>query len=971
MAEWTPQRVTLNILEVEGDDKYFDPGRCMADVKLNSGANIQLDVADPENMGTLQIKDQFDTLRITLKDKTRSIVYGSVNFDAEMFNAHPVAKQWISLHSNSLSDAFKGKIGKDDRATPRILLGYDTVPYDATGERGRTATRRTKETLQQDRGSHDSRRKRSAREISKQSNSNFVVRSNQSRVVSHRDAGGTKTTKVEKNMSSSNRVSSSHQISSSHRVSSNLNVSQRSPKGLSSSIGRGSSTGVRESVRASLKSNMRGKSHMVGGLDHDQAEKDIGRKTSTIINDFNRETNAISSEENRVMQKLDGITKSNAKLERDEDDMINLRNKAVKELDSIRNEAKNIQDEEDHKQDVLLTELEQLENELQDIETNLEEEQMIARQGPDGQITLGGISIKDEQEINDIKQETQEVLEEIRDAIKSNRIPIEESSFDPTFRVDLDDHAKDLIEKEKERHAIELDIAELEGDFKGDNVAADINEANLNYQRTQRDALQKEYDRVVSMYDGVGHDTKRKLDDETNELDDLRDYLRRLENDKVHYRTEIEHLKSDPSLNYSLDGGSVFDDEIKRKLKDAENAEKSRREAEVELDKLYDQWRYRIDRSIDEAYVRLTGPEDKAKSSEIKRVILETDKVTRSLNNLIADKEKLENLLYLRKTNNRLTGTMKTDEKSFHSRMSTIQKEDRELMDELNKSDNALLAKNTALRELDDKIRILSRKYADLEAEAQEKKGLISSLRIKHDHLRLEIERLRGLVNEDEIARLETELRQKEQHLKDLQLDVEDAEEEVIEWREKIILKQRIVKSRSQSRMLLFDPDPNDPVDKRIADYVLSHITTVPVKKVGKNKYLFGTKNIQIVRTNTGPMVKTTDGELVELEHYLETSHDLELQKLDALGDDEHLVVDEKNDFKYGQRGDFSKQGLRSASDQDFHPVKKNISNVMAGMGDKRNESIRQSAATFKGYDEEDAYSPNKSRHGRNRKRNF
>ena len=122
MTEWTPLRVTMSILEVEGDDKYFDAGRCVADVKLNSGANVQLDVADPENSGALQIKEQFDTLRITLKDKTNpTTAYGSVSFDAEMFSNHPVVtKQWITLNSNALSDAFKGEVGKEQRRTPRI-----------------------------------------------------------------------------------------------------------------------------------------------------------------------------------------------------------------------------------------------------------------------------------------------------------------------------------------------------------------------------------------------------------------------------------------------------------------------------------------------------------------------------------------------------------------------------------------------------------------------------------------------------------------------------------------------------------------------------------------------------------------------------------------------------------------------------------------------------------------------------------
>lgn len=946
MTDWTPLRLTISILEIEGDDKYFDAGRCTADVKLNSGANIQLDVADPENQGSLHLKEQFDTLRITLKDKTRpSTVYGSVSFDAEVFSEHPVTKQWITLHSSALSDAFKGEIGKDERKTPRILLGYDAIPYSSSGGRGRTTAKRTKETSQLDRGSDDSRRKRSVRSKPTGSGGKFVVQSNSSRIVSHRDTGGTKVTKVEKVVTSS----SVNSASGSARV-----TTTRSPKvGLSASIGRGSATaarsstsGARESQRTSkIKTNLLGTmvSKMIGGLDHDDTHKEINQKTSTIVNDFNRETGAISAEETRIMQKLEGFMKSNAKLAQDENDLVALRNKAVKDLDSIKNEAKVIQRDEEKAQNQLIVELETLEQELQDIEAQLEDEEHIRSQGPDGQLTVGGIQIREtEQNLNDIKEETQMVLEEIRDAIKNKKIPIEESSFDPTFRLDLDDHAKDLIEKERERHIIELDIIELEGSGKGDVAAAEINEANLEYQKTQRDALQREYDRVVSMYDSLALDVKKQLDEETREVEDLRDYFRRLESDRNHFRLEIDHLKSDPSMTYSLDGGSVMDDEIRQKLKQVEDAERSRRAAEVQLDKLYDEWRFRIDRVIDDSYAKLTAPEDKARLTEIKKYIIEGDKSTRSLNALIADKEKLENLLYLRKTNHRLTGTVKLDERSFHTRMTAIKKEDRELMEELNKSDNALLSKNTALRELDDKIRILSRKYADLEAEAQEKKGLIASLRIKHDHIRLEIDRLRGLIDEDEIARLELELRQKEQRLRDLQAEVEESESLVVEWREKIILKQRLVKSRTQSRVLLFEPDPNDPIDTRIADYVLSHITTVPVKKLGVGKYLFGTKNIEVINTSTGAKVRTTTGQTIDLDHFLATYHDQELQKLDALGDNEELVVDEKDDYRY-------QENVRMGQGYD--------GGIYYGNTSMKNTSAydnRATSQTFRGYEDEE-----------------
>jgi hypothetical protein len=140
----------------------------MAHIKLNSGANIQLDLDDPDNSGSLYLKDQYDTLRIAIKDKSTQQNFGSVSFDAETFRDNSVGKQWITLHNSSLSDAFQGDIGRDQRDTPRILVGYDSIPQNEGDERGRTTAKRTKETSQLDRGSHDSRRKRSAENVQRE-----------------------------------------------------------------------------------------------------------------------------------------------------------------------------------------------------------------------------------------------------------------------------------------------------------------------------------------------------------------------------------------------------------------------------------------------------------------------------------------------------------------------------------------------------------------------------------------------------------------------------------------------------------------------------------------------------------------------------------------------------------------------------------------------------------------------------------
>ena len=432
MTDWTPLRVTLSILEVEGDDKYFDPGRWVALVKLNSGANFQLDLGDPENSGSVHLKEQFDTLRITVKDKSKGTVYGSVSFDVETFRDHPVTKQWISLHSSSLSDAFKGEIGKDQRHTPRILLGYDAIPHSGEENRGRTTSKRTKETSQLERGSDDSRRKKSARD-KQRAGGNLIIKSlmegSRSRIINPKETSVTKVTKVERQGSGSNRGSKAEPS----RFSSSF--TKRVGKGISASPQFTRSSGIR--------------SLLVGGFEHGEVEKDIGNKTNNIVADFHRETGAIAAEENRILKKLELWEESNAKLDQDEKVLKLLRDKAAKDLDNIKLEARTIQKDEENKQRELIGELETLEQELEDIENQLRDEEAINRQTGGGQLTIGGIELRDEQEINAIKQETELVLSEIRDAIKRNQITADESSFDPLFREDLDNHAKDLIEKRK------------------------------------------------------------------------------------------------------------------------------------------------------------------------------------------------------------------------------------------------------------------------------------------------------------------------------------------------------------------------------------------------------------------------------------------------------------------------------------------------------------------------------------------
>ena len=62
---------------------------------------------------------------------------------------------------------------------------------------------------------------------------------------------------------------------------------------------------------------------------------------------------------------------------------------------------------------------------------------------------------------------------------------------------------------------------------------------------------------------------------------------------------------------------------------------------------------------------------------------------------------------------------------------------------------------------------------------------------------------------------------------------------------------------------------------------------------------MFGTRNIEVIEDSSGAWVKTIEGERIDLEKFLGSYHDKEMQKLDVLGDNEELVVDEQDDYKY------------------------------------------------------------------------
>ena len=95
-------------------------------------------------------------------------------------------------------------------------------------------------------------------------------------------------------------------------------------------------------------------------------------------------------------------------------------------------------------------------------------------------------------------------------------------------------------------------------------------------------------------------------------------------------RKKTEGLRSEitVSMGFELENEKDIDDEIRKKLNEVEEAEKLRKDAQAELDKIYEEW------SNKKVYSNINSGRDQDQLDEIKQLIKENNEVARSVNEL-------------------------------------------------------------------------------------------------------------------------------------------------------------------------------------------------------------------------------------------------------------------------------------------------------------------------------------------------
>lgn len=408
-----------------------------------------------------------------------------------------------------------------------------------------------------------------------------------------------------------------------------------------------------------------------------------------------------------------------------------------------------------------------------------------------------------------------------------------------------------------------------------------MKDANIEYQKNHLDALKNELSRANKYYDQILDEVKSKINDESKDIKDLERDLKNKKDERERLRKKTESLRSDhdnQSIDFEADNEKDLDEQVKSKLRQVEEAEKNRKLAQGELDKIYENWNMKLNEHVNLAYANSVDSRDQDQLKEIKQLIKENDEVSRSVNELLE--------------------TFDFDIQGMTENLQRLREEDTLILEELKRAEDAIQAKQHTLKYLDERVLSLTEQLESIQSEADERRAHIEQLKSQVETARAEIE----AAGDDDVDTkdLEKQLASKQDEVRELEKKVKIKEALYDEWREKIGIKHKVIERRSKSRKKEYIPDTEDEADMIVADYINQHQNPVPIQRVGFRSYIYGTKNINVEDDpKHGPVVSVGSGEIMQLGDYLEYFSVDEHKKLDSLNKDEKLIINDEGDHKY------------------------------------------------------------------------
>lgn len=237
------------------------------------------------------------------------------------------------------------------------------------------------------------------------------------------------------------------------------------------------------------------------------------------------------------LNRLKELEKNQDSFAADELDLKHIWDRAIQSLEETKKDVARIKKEEAEEQRLLLEQIKQLEQELDNVDNDLaiaEQEYEEINISIKKQKLVAEKKTGDDDRLQSLRAEADELLNEIATAVRSGHVPPDFEIYrDENFLKNVDQDTQKLLEKEKERFNVELDVIDLENKCRHDNYALDekdhaigIKDANIVYQQNHLDALKNELSRANKYYDDILNQIKQQIDEESRDVKDLETQLK-------------------------------------------------------------------------------------------------------------------------------------------------------------------------------------------------------------------------------------------------------------------------------------------------------------------------------------------------------------------------------------------------------------------------------------------------------------
>lgn len=401
--------------------------------------------------------------------------------------------------------------------------------------------------------------------------------------------------------------------------------------------------------------------------------------------------------------------------------------------------------------------------------------------------------------------------------------------------------------------------------------------------RRLKGELEANYADYIGKLRYVTEQQKGILDDLRNDINSLRAEIASLKSQQEQGAAE---LKAE-SVAHARGRNTKSDPGLENIVNDFVGVHQEKRRVQDSGDKLYDEW---VDASkgfLNNAHGEYTSgsaaganQRDRGASARVQELMEQLFQSNHDIEQLLADLQRIERESGINEHRTTLCTDMTADLADVRSRLDyELAQRERSLVElreyatgDQREQFDALITEIQELRAF------LRQRWNDQQAELDELKSEIDSLKEKLRSIISEINELRILIIEEE-------------HHNDIKRNLLRNRDEYIE-RLKIAIAQ-LENQKPEPPRVEFVPIPGDDIDALLAEKLRAYGCNIPLTRLGGGFYLFGTRKI-FAKIMNGKLVVRVGGGYMVIDEFLATYSDMELIRINKMLENEGVDVYEE-----------------------------------------------------------------------------